>query len=77
MSDIVLITSYCGGVNPQQKEHMTKTICKKIKEQGLQVCLATHSPVDVETQKYCDIVVYDADNSFKYYGYPSRDNNQV
>lgn len=75
MSDIVLITSYCGGVNPQQKEHMTKTICKKIKEQGLQVCLATHSPVDIETQKYCDLVVYDADNSFKYCGYPSRDNN--
>ena len=52
MSDIVLVTSYCGGVNPQQKEHMTRTICKKIKEQGLPVCLATHSPVPVDIQEY-------------------------
>lgn len=75
MSDIVVVTSFCGGSNPKQKEHMTKTICKKIKEQGLSVCLATHSLVDMETQTYCDVVVYDEDNSFKYYNYPLRDNN--
>lgn len=67
---IVLVTSYCGGNDSIKKELMTKTICKNIKSQGLDVCLATHSPIDIETQKYCDIVVYDADNSFDYFGKP-------
>jgi organic radical activating enzyme len=68
----VIVTSYCGEPNPDKKRHMTKTLCKNLKEQGLFVCLASHSTIDEETQKYCDVFVYDKDNTFSVGGIPSE-----
>jgi len=72
---VVIVTSYCGEPNSERKKHMTKTLCKKLKEQGLFVCLASHSKIDEETQSYCDVFVYDADNSFQINGQPTIDFN--
>ena len=71
---IAIVTSYCGGKDAEQKTHMTKTLCKSLKEKGFDVCLSTHSHVGLDIQQYCDIVTYDADNSFQINGVPKRNN---
>lgn len=72
---IVIVTTYCGGTHQVNKRHMTKTLCKNLKAQGLDVCLVSHSPIDIETQSWCDLFVYDADNSFQQWGLPNRTDN--
>lgn len=70
----ILITTYCGGVASDLKRHMTKTICKRIKESNpeLYICLVSHSTIDEDTQQYCDLFLYDADNSFQINGLPAK-----
>lgn len=69
----IIITSYCGGTAPDAKRKMTKTLCKRSKQLHNFVCLASHSSIDEETQEYCDMFVYDANNSFKVNGLPTLD----
>jgi hypothetical protein len=53
------------------KRHMTTSLCKYLKETSdHMVVLASHSPISEETQQYCDLVIYDKDNSFQVNGIP-------
>jgi hypothetical protein len=71
----VIVTSYCGGTNEELKRKMTKTLCKRLFEAGHFVVLASHSTIDEETQNYCNLFVYDKDNSFSFNGVPERQTN--
>jgi len=71
----IIVTSYCGGNHQEAKRKMTKTLCKMLSEKDHYVILATHSPIDSETQEYCDIFVYDKDNRFSFDGIPQRTTN--
>jgi hypothetical protein len=72
----IVISSYTYGVTPEiekAKRHMTKTLVKYTKKSGYPVCLTTHSTIDEETQKMCDVFIYDENNSFKVNGIPTID----
>lgn len=71
----IIVTSYCGGNFQEEKRKMTRTLCKMLTEKGHFVILATHSPIDIETQNYCDLFVYDRDNRFSFDGVPQRTTN--
>ncbi len=71
----IIVTSYCGGNFQEEKRKMTKTICKMLSEKGHYVILTTHSPIDADTQNYCDVFVYDKDNRFSFDGIPQRTTN--
>lgn len=71
----VIVTSYCGGNYEEEKRKMTKTICKRLYESDHFTVLASHSIIDAETQKYCDLFVYDRDNRFSFNGVPNRTTN--
>ena len=71
----MLVTTYTGGIDQDEKRYMRKTMCRKLKEQGHYVCLASHSTIDRETQSYCDYFIYDADNSFQHKGQPVTGGN--
>lgn len=67
----IVVTSFTGGANPELKEKMTKTLCKKLSSTtSYYICLASHSPIDAETQQYCNAAIYDSDNSFQIDGLP-------
>lgn len=68
----MLVTAYFGEEFPEIKQRMTKTLCAKLKDLGFFVCLASHSPVSEDLQKYCDIFIYDKDNSYKINGIPEN-----
>jgi hypothetical protein len=60
----IIITAFNGEPNLALKRHMTKTMVKHLKERDMFVCLASHSTHDEETLSYCDVFIYDKDNSF-------------
>lgn len=66
----IVVISYCGGQHEDLKRKMTRVICKNLYEKNHFVVLSSHSPIDLETQKYCNIFVYDSDNSFSVDGIP-------
>lgn len=68
----IIVTTYCGGNHEQDKRKMTNTICKNLSKAGHFLVLASHSPIDMETQNYCDIFIYDKDNSFYFNGVPKK-----
>jgi hypothetical protein len=71
----VIVPAYCGSntiEGEKQKRLMTKTLCKSLYEAGHFVVLASHSTIDIETQNYCHLFVYDCDNSFSVDGIPER-----
>lgn len=71
----VIVPAYCGSntiEGEKQKRLMTKTLCKSLYEAGHFVVLASHSTIDIETQNYCHLFVYDCDNSFSVNGIPER-----
>jgi len=68
----MLVTAYFGEEFPEIKQRMTKTLCSKLKDLGFFVCLSSHTPVCEDLQKYCDIFIYDKDNSFKINGIPEN-----
>ena len=71
----VIVTTFCGEPNAELKKHMTKTLCRRLKEQDLFVCLAAHSIVSEDIQQYCDVVIYDKDNRMQFNGQPSITDN--
>jgi hypothetical protein len=71
----VVVTTFCGEPDIELKKHMTKTLVKSLKERDLFVCLAAHSIVSEEIQQYCDVVIYDKDNSFQVNGQPQVNPN--
>jgi hypothetical protein len=71
----IIVTSYCGGNFQNEKRKMTRTICKMLSEKGHYVILSAHSPIDIETQNYCDLFIYDKDNRFSFDGVPQRTTN--
>jgi hypothetical protein len=71
----IIVTTYCGGNYEAEKRRMTQTICKKLTEKGHFVILTSHSMIDMETQSYCDLFVYDKDNRFSFDGVPQRTTN--
>jgi len=71
----IIVTSYCGGNYQEEKRKMTRTLCKMLSEKGHYVILTTHSPIDSETQDYCDVFIYDKDNRFSFDGIPKRTTN--
>jgi hypothetical protein len=54
------------------KRHMTKTLCKHLSQSNHFVVLASHSTHDEETQSYCDLFIYDKDNTFTVDGIPKK-----
>lgn len=70
----VLVTTYCAGEHEEEQRRMTKILCRNLFESGHFVVLASHTPIDLETQNYCHIFVYDSDNSFSVNGIPSNHN---
>jgi hypothetical protein len=60
----VLVTAFTGEPRAELKRHMAKNLVKSLKQQGMFVCFASHSTHDEETQSYCDVFIYDKDNSF-------------
>lgn len=71
----IIVTTYCEGNFQQEKRKMTKTICKRLSDAGHFVVLASHSIIDTDTQEYCDLFVYDKNNSFSFDGVPVRQTN--
>jgi hypothetical protein len=72
----IIIAAYTYGATPEveaAKRYMTKTLVKNAKKSGYPVCLTTHSTIDEETQKMCDVFIYDENNSFKVNGLPTID----
>ena len=67
----VIVSTYTGGINSEYKTALTKNLCQRLKfNSPYYLCLTSHSPIDVETQKLCDGFVYDSDNSFQINGLP-------
>lgn len=67
----IIVSTYTGGKNPAYKTALTKNICHRLKSTTpYYLCLTSHSPIDIETQKLCDGFVYDSDNSFQINGLP-------
>jgi len=71
----VVVTSYCGEPSSDAKRNMTKILCKNLRNFPFYICLSSHSTIDIETQNYCDMFIYDKDNRFSFDGVPSRQNN--
>lgn len=71
----VLVTTYCSGEHEEKQRMMTKILCRNLSQSGHFVILASHSPIDVETQKYCHLFLYDSDNTFTVNGLPHRNAN--
>lgn len=72
----VLVTTYCGDPRRALKEHMTEKLCESLqKTTDFYICLTSHSPINTQTQVFCDASLYDADNSFKINGLPNCDNS--
>jgi hypothetical protein len=83
-----LVTTYCGDNDPphmstgnaaqnEQKRYMTKTLLRHLRQTGYYICCASHSTLDRETQEYCDMFIYDKDNSYQINGQPLRPNHGV
>ena len=71
MNTAIIVTSYCGGVDNEKKQYMTKILCEHLSKLNYYVCLASHSPIAIETQTLCNACIYDFDNSFQENGIPS------
>jgi hypothetical protein len=72
----IVIAAYTYGASPEiefAKRYMTKTLVKNAKKSGYPVCLTTHSTIDEETQKMCNVYIYDENNSYKVNGLPMND----
>lgn len=67
----IVIATYTGGEYSDVKASITKNLCKVISENAsYYICLVSHSPIDIETQQYCNAFIYDSDNSFQINGLP-------
>lgn len=66
----IIVTAYCGGAVENEQRKMTKSLCKSLYEKGHFVILASHSTIDLETQQYCHMFVYDSNNDFHVDGVP-------
>ena len=73
----VLITSYTGFKNPEIKRMMLNSLVNHLDDGVTFICVASHSPVDVETQNHCNLVIYDPNNSWQICGIPYRPNHGV
>jgi hypothetical protein len=72
MKTAIIVTTHCAGAGEDMKRKMTKTICKYLNQTPYFLCLASHTPIDEETQSYCDGFIYDKDNSFQIDGLPAQ-----
>ena len=60
----ILVTSYCGDPYSDIKYHMTRTLCKQLSTFDLFVTLSSHSVIPVDIQQYCNLFIFDSNNSF-------------
>ena len=73
----IIITAYSGEPDSDIKNKMLISLCESFKDSEYPICLASHSPIPIEAQKYCDIAIYDSNNDFHVNGIPvsGRDEN--
>jgi hypothetical protein len=73
----IVITAYCEGTGADVKKQMVHKLCEKLSKSGHYICLATHSPLSVEIQNFCDGYIYDSDNDFHINGIPVEGRNHA